>query len=155
MFCLARMIWAQFRRGRLAVAYRSDRVPCSRRCMPSWHCIRLRACETEISAGEKVANCNWCSNLSKGFRANTRLGHETVQRREASMRPRIWRCQGSRKTDAVSNSSAVPPRARLNYSRASGRVRSSLLWSAPPKRALRISTLARRRIDYAVFRLSI
>ena len=26
--------------GQPAVAYGSDRIPCSRRCMPSWHCIR-------------------------------------------------------------------------------------------------------------------
>ena len=66
----------------------------------------LGACETETLAAKKVAHGNRCSNLPKGFRANTRPGHEAAQsqRREASMRPRD---KGSRKTDAVSNSSAI------------------------------------------------
>ena len=65
----------------------------------------LRACETETSAAKKVAHCNWCSNLSKGFRANTRPGHEAAksQMREACMRPIRT---GSCNLDAVSNSSA-------------------------------------------------
>ena len=69
--------------GQFAVAYRSDRFPCSRRCMSSWHCIRLRAWEMKLRQQKKVAHCNWCSNLPKASRANTRPGHVAAQRPKA------------------------------------------------------------------------
>ena len=57
--------------------------------MSSWHCIRLRAWEMKLRQQKKVAHCNWCSNLPKASRANTRPGHVAAQsqRREASIRP--------------------------------------------------------------------
>jgi hypothetical protein len=66
----------------------------------------LGACETETLAAKKVAHGNRCSNLPKGFRANTRPGHEAAQGQKArgEHEPRD---EGSRKTDTVSNSSAI------------------------------------------------
>ena len=58
--------------------------------MPSWHCIRAwEPVRLKFRQPKKVAHCNWCSNLSKGSRANTRPGHVAAQsqRREASKRP--------------------------------------------------------------------
>ena len=66
----------------------------------------LGACETETSAAEKVAHGNRCSNLPKDFALIHDRGmmRHKAKRREASMRPHD---RGSRKTDAVSNSSAI------------------------------------------------
>jgi hypothetical protein len=74
--------------------------------MSSWHCIRLRACEADTFGGmKKVARRNWRSNLPRS-RANTRSGHDAALGRgqEASSRPHD---RGSRKTDAVQDSSAT------------------------------------------------
>lgn len=49
-----------------------NRFLVQRRCMPSWHCIRILACE-KTWRDEKVAHRNWCSNLPRS-RANTRSG---------------------------------------------------------------------------------
>ena len=66
----------------------------------------LGACETETTAVKKVAHGNRCSNLPKGFALihDRGMKRHKAKRREASMRPHD---RGSRKTDAVSNSSAI------------------------------------------------
>ena len=43
----------------------------------------LGACETEFRQPKKVAHCSWCSNQSKGSRANTRPGHVAAQSQKA------------------------------------------------------------------------
>ena len=53
--------------GNIWFAPRAGRSrPLVKRCMPSWHCIRLRACEAEIRH-RKVARHNWRSNLPTGL----------------------------------------------------------------------------------------
>ena len=66
----------------------------------------LGACETETTAAKKVAHGNRCSNLPKDFTLihDRGMKRHKAKRREASMRPHD---RGSRKTDAVSNSSAI------------------------------------------------
>ena len=126
MLCLAGMIRSLTPRGgQLAVANRADRFPCSRRCMPSWHCIRAwEPVKIKQRQQKKVAHGNRCSNLPKDFALihDRGMKRHKAKRREASMRPHD---RGSRKTDAVSNSSAIGASSPLN-SRASGRVRPSL-----------------------------
>ena len=87
----------------------------------------LGACETEFRQPKKVAHCNWCSNLSKGSRANTRPGHVAAQsqRREASKRPdEVGFLQFGRCVRFQCSCRLEP---WLNHSRASGRVRRSLM----------------------------
>ena len=50
--------------GQHAFAPRASSLPCSRRCMPSWHCIRAwEPVRYKLRQDEKVARCNWRSNL--------------------------------------------------------------------------------------------
>jgi hypothetical protein len=66
--------------------------------MPSWHCIRLRACETEISAGKKLRTVTGAVICRKAFA----LIHDWGMKRHKSKRRAggpLLLCQGSRKTD--------------------------------------------------------
>jgi hypothetical protein len=84
---------------------------------------------------KKVAHGNRCSNLPKDFALihDRGMKRHKAKRREASMRPHD---RGSRKTDAVSNSSAIgasSPGFIVENRAGSGR---HLGDCAPPKRAL-------------------
>jgi hypothetical protein len=114
MLCLARMIEALFPGGQFAIAHRRDRFPCSRRCMPSWHCIRVwepvklkRRLQKKLRTvtGAVISRMDFALIHDRGMK------RQKARRREAYMRPHD---RGSRETDAVSNSSAIDPRARLN-----------------------------------------
>jgi len=69
-------------------------IPWYRRCMPSWHCIWLRACEKPWQK-EKVARCKRRSNLPDLTLIHGRgmewHNHAEI---EANYRPGIWRCFG-------------------------------------------------------------
>jgi hypothetical protein len=136
MLCLAGMIRSLFPHG-AACGRLSGR---SLSLFQEMHAVvalhsGLGACETETTAAKKVAHGNRCSNLPKDFALihDRGMKRHKAKRREASMRPHD---RGSRKTDAVSNSSAIgasSPGFIVEHRAGSGRHFGDC---APPKRAL-------------------
>ena len=113
MLCLARIVLSAVTSGgQLAVAYRSDRflVPgdaCRRGTAFGYEPVGLKSRQQKKLRA--VTGAVICQDLA--LIHDWDMKRHKAKRREASTRPHD---RGSRKTDAVSNSSAVPPRARLN-----------------------------------------
>ena len=76
--------------GQLAVAYGSDRFPCSRRCMPSWHCIRAwEPVRLKSRQQKKLRTVTGAVICRKDFALihDRDMKRHKAKRREASMRP--------------------------------------------------------------------
>ena len=92
--------------------------------MPSWHCIRLRACEANTSAERKKLR----AVTGAAIRRNLTLIHgRGMMRHKPRTKGELGSFErGSRKTDAVFDSSATAAFGPRLLIRASGRARPSL-----------------------------
>ena len=96
-----------------------ESLPCSRRCMPSWHCIRLRACE-KLGRMKKVAHRNWCSNLLEISRLYT-VGIACMKRHKSTCCQSRDSGRGQAITKVIGSSNgrhcgSMLTRLRLDYS---------------------------------------
>jgi hypothetical protein len=137
-------------RGSLRSLIKQIAFQCSRRCMPSWHCIRAsEPVKPKSRQLKKVARHNRRSNLPTGLRANTRSGHEAAHIPSAkgrSMRPMRT---GSGNSDAVFDSSAVPLcKAKLMSSFGQGQAITAVTGS--PRRAPWLSARACLRLRFSL-----